>query len=247
MSREGTPPTPAGPPPRSGEELGADDPAGEFASIGNEERGDHKAILKNLPGTGRGTAAKRWWRGVVITGRHYRSDSIFQLCQHKLCRQTQHPEPARRQPRIAPRIPFGPVTRIMRLPVNLYRQPSFETGEVEHDFAERVLPPEFVPAGAFAQLAPHQHFGQIAGAPLAFRYLKSGIACGEHPSTTLRAVPLPVPGRFLGGVIRNHIRNTPNPRSSTGASTTAANASPSTSRVCAGSIIPSSHSRAVAW
>ena len=44
-----------------------------------------------------------------------------------------------------------------------------------------------------------------------------------------------------------HIRNTPNRgASSTGAFSAAANASPNTSRVCAGSIIPSSHSRAVA-
>ena len=44
-----------------------------------------------------------------------------------------------------------------------------------------------------------------------------------------------------------HIRNTPNRgASSTGAFSAAANASPSTSLVCAGSIIPSSQSRAVA-
>ncbi len=45
----------------------------------------------------------------------------------------------------------------------------------------------------------------------------------------------------------HHIRNTPNlARSSIGALRHAANASPSTSRVCAGSMMPSSHSRAVA-
>ena len=45
----------------------------------------------------------------------------------------------------------------------------------------------------------------------------------------------------------SHIRNTPNRgASSTGAFKHAASASPKTSRVCAGSITPSSHSRAVA-
>ena len=44
----------------------------------------------------------------------------------------------------------------------------------------------------------------------------------------------------------HYILNTPKPRSSTGAFSVAASASPSTSRDCAGSIIPSSHSRAVA-
>ena len=43
-----------------------------------------------------------------------------------------------------------------------------------------------------------------------------------------------------------HIRNTPNRGASTGAFRHAPNASPSTSRVCAGSMMPSSHSRAVA-
>ena len=46
---------------------------------------------------------------------------------------------------------------------------------------------------------------------------------------------------------RPHIRNTPNAgRSEIGALSVAANASPNTSRVCAGSMMPSSHSRAVA-
>jgi putative endonuclease len=45
----------------------------------------------------------------------------------------------------------------------------------------------------------------------------------------------------------HHIRNTPNAgRSGIGALRVAARASPSTSRVCAGSIMPSSHRRAVA-
>ena len=45
-----------------------------------------------------------------------------------------------------------------------------------------------------------------------------------------------------------HIRNTPKRgASSTGAFNAAANANPSTSLVCAGSMMPSSHSRAVAW
>ena len=47
-------------------------------------------------------------------------------------------------------------------------------------------------------------------------------------------------------VVYNHIRNTPKRPSSTGAFAHAASAKPSTSRVCAGSITPSSHSRAVA-
>jgi len=67
------------------------------------------------------------------------------------------------------------------------------------------------------------------------------------PSTSLRLVPLPVPGRIYAPEPHRHIRNTPNfARSGIGAFKVAAKARPSTSRVCAGSIIPSSHSRAVA-
>ncbi len=68
----------------------------------------------------------------------------------------------------------------------------------------------------------------------------------EYPSTTLRVVPLPGPGRFSVSA-PHHIRNTPNwGRSGIGALRQAAKARPSTSRVCAGSMMPSSHSRAVA-
>src|SRR3546814_3752594 len=45
---------------------------------------------------------------------------------------------------------------------------------------------------------------------------------------------------------RHHILNTPNPRSLTGAFSVVVKASPSTSRVCTGSMMPSSHNRAVA-
>ena len=63
----------------------------------------------------------------------------------------------------------------------------------------------------------------------------------------MRMVPLPVPGRSFVVVFFPHIRNTPNRgASSTGAFNAAASAKPKTSRVCAGSITPSSHRRAVA-
>src|SRR3546814_15696736 len=45
---------------------------------------------------------------------------------------------------------------------------------------------------------------------------------------------------------RHHILNTPNPRSLTGAFSVVVKTSPSTSRVCTGSMMPSSHNRAVA-
>ncbi len=65
------------------------------------------------------------------------------------------------------------------------------------------------------------------------------------PSVSATRCHLPVPGRIC--CIPHHIRNTPKRGTSgIGASRLAASARPSTSRVCTGSITPSSHSRAVA-
>ena len=133
------------------------------------------------------------------------SDSTLKIIQHILRRQSQHGKSSRRQPRIPSLISRRPVAAIVRLAVDLDRQPPVETGEVKHDLAQWMLPPEFEPAGPLAQCPPDQDFGQIAGPPLAFCQLVGGVAGGEHPSTTsLRlAVPLPVPGRFWGSVIHD--------------------------------------------
>ena len=70
---------------------------------------------------------------------------------------------------------------------------------------------------------------------------------GTGPSTSLRLVPLPVPGRNDRSIPHHHILKSPNrARSGIGAFRQAAKARPSTSLVCTGSMIPSSHSRAVA-
>jgi hypothetical protein len=91
----------------------------------------------------------------------------------------------------------------MGLTVNFDRHAPFEAGEIEHDLTQWMLAAKLVAARPLAQFAPDQDFRQIAGAALAFCYLESVGAGGEHPSTTLRAVPLPVPGRFWP--IRAHL------------------------------------------
>jgi hypothetical protein len=113
----------------------------------------------------------------------------------------------------------------------------------------RRLLPEFVAARALLKLDPEQNLGeahflpQLTRPPYLFDRLPED---ARAPSTSLRLVPLPVPGRICIQR-RHHILNTPNlARSGIGAFKVAAKASPSTSRVCAGSMMPSSHSRAVA-
>ena len=159
--------------------------------------------------------------------------------------QAQDLESLRNQPRVTACVALRAVASLMRLAVNLDCKSPFETGEIENDLAKRMLAAELVATRTLAQLAPDQNFGQIAGAALALGNAESIRTGGEEPSTTLRAVPLPVPGRFWKAIL--HIRNTPNRGASLMPfSRQTPKASPSTSRVCTGSITPSSHSRAVA-
>lgn len=139
------------------------------------------------------------------------------------------------------------VAACLMLAIDFDAQACGQAGEIETVVAEWMLTPELEPARTSPQRAPEQYFGQVPAAALAARQRSSGGGGVEHPSTTRlrRAVPLPVPGRYL--LTFRHIRNTPKRGAcSTGALRQAVSARPSTSRVWAGSITPSSHSRAVA-
>jgi len=150
--------------------------------------------------------------------------------------------------RIAGLIAGRPIPPIMRFPVDLDREPRLQACEIEDISIDRMLAAKFETTRPRAQNAPQQHLRKIAAATFPAR-ANDGLARGvEHPSTTRlrRAVPLPVPGRYQG-IARHHIRNTPKRAASgTGAFSVAAKAKPSTSRVWAGSTMPSSHNRAVA-
>ncbi len=140
----------------------------------------------------------------------------------------------------------------MRFAVHLDREPGFEATEVELIPSLRCLTAKLETAGASAKLLPEQNLGQAHPTAqyasllnmLDRRTKDFGLA--RAPSTALRAVPLPVPGRNVVTRAR-HIRNTPKRGASgIGALSVAAKARPSTSLVCAGSMMPSSHSLAVA-
>jgi hypothetical protein len=91
---------------------------------------------------------------------------------------------------------------LMRFPIYLNGQSGGQTNEVEDESAGGVLTSEFETARALPKFAPEQDFGQ--------RHITAEAACpadsrarspqhSASPSTMLRMVPLPVPGRILHG------------------------------------------------
>ncbi|CAM3183454.1 hypothetical protein SPAN111604_08880 [Sphingomonas antarctica] len=175
------------------------------------------------------------------------TDDVVEIPEHFAGGDPKDGETARLQIGVAMLISNRPITVIVRLAVDLNRKAAIEANEIEDEFAQGVLPPKLVIARTLSQFAPDEHFREVARASLAFGNLPGGGARVENPSTTrrCRAVPLPVPGRYW--LCPAHIRNTPKRApSSIGALSVAAKARPNTSRVCAGSMMPSSHRRAVA-
>ena len=178
-------------------------------------------------------------------------DRAFQILEDDRRGNPQNGKPTRSQKSILAIVAFRSVTELVGSTIDFDGNAAFEANEINNDFAQRMLPTKLVATGSFAQFTPDQDFGQIPGATFAPGQAERLIAGGQHPSTTRlrRAVPLPVPGRCPGSAVDHphHIRNTPKAGlSGIGASRLAASARPSTSRVWAGSITPSSHSRAVA-
>jgi hypothetical protein len=154
-----------------------------------------------------------------------------------------------REPSVTPRVPSGPVATPMRFAIYLDGEARARTIEIQNILSGGVLMAKLQSDRPFTQHLPQQDFGQahrLAQAACARDGLHRPGERPTSPSTMLRMVPLTVPGRNFR-LYPAHIRNTPNAgRSGIGALSVAAKASPRTSRVCAGSMMPSSHSRAVA-
>ena len=103
---------------------------------------------------------------------------------------------------IAHQIPLRPVATVMRLAIDLNRQPGVGAEEIEHIRTERVLAAKLQPTRTRSQDTPEQHFRQ--------RHLTTKVACPgddfgplrheDCPSTMLRMVPLPakLAGRISG-------------------------------------------------
>ena len=161
-----------------------------------------------------------------------RLDCTAQILEDGLRRNPQDRETARPQVSIASHVALRSLAHVVCNPVDLDRDPALKTGEVERQLAQWMMAAELVSARTLTKFAPEQRFGEIVRTALALRGLEGAVFGAKDPSTTLRAVPLPVPGRYGFVVLCAHIRNTPNRgASATGAFSAAASARPSTSRV----------------
>ena len=185
--------------------------------------------------------------GFFRTGRDNCHHHPFQISENVTRLKTHCSKSAHAQRRISAGIMVGLLPRSVDRAIDLDCQPRSEAGKIETVCSDRMLASEFVAAGAQSQCAPQADLGGISRPAVetcGFDDLATGV---EDPSTMFHMVPLPVPGRFWILDHRGYILNTPNDgRSGIGALRQAARARPSTSRVWAGSMMPSSHSRAVA-
>ena len=188
-----------------------------------------------------------------LVGRHLCHDVRDGGChvfEDELRRKAKYADILAGQPPISNLIARRTVAAIMRFAIDLDRVALARTVVVEDVGTSRMLWSELQARRSLPQRLPQQHLRQR-------HFLPQVASAGDglhrpgqpatSPSTSLRLVPLPVPGRNCGPRPGHHIRNTPNAgRSGIGALRVAAKARPRTSRVCAGSMMPSSHSRAVA-
>ena len=154
--------------------------------------------LKFLPGTGRGTVR----RTVEGTARHGAVNYVFDhssfIPKHISGRDPQHRDILAGQPIIPFDVSLRPITETVALPIDLDREPRLSAEEIEHIRTSGMLTPEPEPTRPRAQQTPQQAFRQTERPTQSSRVFDGLSRSGEHcafPSTTLRAVPLPVPGR----------------------------------------------------
>ena len=151
-----------------------------------------------LPGTGRGTVRRTVEGNARGTGLHDVLDGGIQILKHFDSRDSQYYDITRRQPFVADHIPLGPVAEIMGFSIDFDRQPRFGAKEVENIRPSRMLSPKLESSGSRPQFAPQQAFGQTQLTAQTARTFDGLPRSGQHrafPSTMLRMVPLPVPGR----------------------------------------------------
>ena len=186
----------------------------------------------------------------VIASRHNPENNPIEIAEHVTSKNSHHVKTFFLKQRITSRIAPWLIAAIMPLSVDLDDQPVAEAGEVGCYPTHRKLRPKLQSVRSPSQRLQEQHFGQAeftAKDAGTLHLLDRRLEDAWAPSTKLRLVPLPVPGRILRLVRHHHILNTPKlARSGMGALRQAEKARPRTSRVWAGSMMPSSHSRAVA-
>jgi len=133
------------------------------------------------------------------------SHHTVQIAENITGRNPQSLESGITQPAIANIVPFRIAPHRMRLAVNFNRESALEAGKVDHVTATWKLAAKSQAVRALTQLLPQGNFrqGQLAaklarGADVRVRRANCAVADAPRlgPSTMLRMVPLPVPGRI---------------------------------------------------
>ena len=131
--------------------------------------------------------------------RNDHSDRSVQIGQHIARRHAAQAVAVLTQKPIALDVTRGSFAPIMRLAVNLDAKPRRRSVEVDNIRADRMLPAKTNPGSRPSKRSPEQHFRVAHVAAQLARDCHLGPQHSRRtPSTALRAVPLPVPGRIWG-------------------------------------------------
>ena len=132
----------------------------------------------------------------ALGSRNDGSDSAVQVSKTVRREQGKHFVAVVSKETVARFVAPGSITGVVRKAVDLHREASAGAVEIDHIGPDGVLPAE-PEAGPFAaQALPHQALGQgHFAAQLAGGVDHWALRGARTPSTALRAVPLPVPGR----------------------------------------------------
>jgi hypothetical protein len=127
------------------------------------------------------------------------SDRTLKIRQNLQRRNAKGPETLRHQPFVTCLVASWNGTTIVRGSIHLDRQPRREAHEIQDERTCRMLSSELETAGALPECAPQQNLGQrhLPSQPASLADRRAW-TCQHRasPSTMLRMVPLPVPGRI---------------------------------------------------
>ena len=144
-------------------------------------------------------------RSVTVEGAHLGTGSQdvvehpVQVLKHVTSGDSRHSKPLATEHRVTRDIAPRLIAEAMSFPVDFDNEASFETGEIDSHLTDRKLFPEFVTIRPFSQLLPQKNLGQAHVLPQrtrALNLLDRRVEDAWAPSTALRAVPLPIPGRI---------------------------------------------------
>jgi len=137
------------------------------------------------------------------TGSNDPFDRATDVAENIARRNTQDSDGLARKPGVTRGIPLGSITHVVRHAIDLDHQSNLGAKEIEHIGTGRMLPSELEATGPRPQFAPQQALrqGQATTQPSCpFDRFPRARQHRDFPSTMLRMVPLPVPGR-------NRVRN----------------------------------------